>query len=150
VFVIATANDVSMLPPELLRKGRFDEIFFVDLPNRDERAEIMAIQLRKRHRDASMFDHKRLVDATAGFSGSELEEVVVGALYDTFDEGQGKTDITTDSLLAAAREVIPLSQTMRERLAEMREWSKSRARRASVTDDAKALTDAEDQPRLEM
>ncbi len=149
VFVIATANDVSMLPPELLRKGRFDEIFFVDLPNRSEREEILAIQLKKRHRVAGQFDMKRLVDVTAGFSGSELEEAVVGALYDTFDEGQGQLDITTDRLVTACREVIPLSQTMRERLAEMREWSKSRARRASPPDDV-APADEQSQPRLEM
>ncbi len=149
VFVIATANDVSMLPPELLRKGRFDEIFFVDLPNRQERDEILHIQLKKRHRDPQLFDMRKLTDATAGFSGSELEEAVVGALYDTFDEGQGKTDISTESLIAAIREVIPLSQTMRERLSEMREWSKSRARRASPADDQKPLTD-DNQPKLEM
>lgn len=149
VFVIATANDVSMLPPELLRKGRFDEIFFVDLPNRQEREEILSIQLKKRHRDAATYDMKRLVDVTAGFSGSELEEAVVGALYDTFDEGQGKIDISTESLVRAIREVIPLSQTMRERLAEMREWSKSRARRASPPDDTAPSQD-DQQPRLEM
>jgi ATP-dependent 26S proteasome regulatory subunit len=150
VFVIATANDVSQLPPELLRKGRFDEIFFVDLPNRDERREILSIQLKKRHRDPGSFDMGKLVQSTAGYSGSELEEIIVGALYDTFDEGQGQTDIDTDRLVQAAREVIPLSQTMRERLAEMREWSKSRARRASPADDAKPVVDEDGQPRLEM
>jgi ATP-dependent 26S proteasome regulatory subunit len=149
VFVIATANDVSMLPPELLRKGRFDEIFFIDLPNRNEREEILTIQLKKRRRDPGLFDMKQLLDVTAGFSGSELEEAVVGALYDTFDEGQGTIDIGTTSLVSACREVIPLSQTMRERLAEMREWSKSRARRASPPDDT-PLTTEENQPRLEM
>ncbi len=148
VFVIATANDVSQLPPELLRKGRFDEIFFIDLPNRDERSEIFTIQLKKRHRKSEDFEIKRLVDATAGYSGSELEEIIVGALYDTFDEGHGASDIDTDRLITAAREVIPLSQTMRERLAEMREWSKSRARRASPADDSTPI--AENAPRLEM
>ena len=148
VFVIATANDVSQLPPELLRKGRFDEIFFVDLPNREERQAILEIHLKKRHRKPSDFDFKKLVDSTAGYSGSELEEVIVGALYDAYDEGQGKTDIDTDRLIAAAREVIPLSQTMRERLAEMREWSKSRARRASPADEVMAI--GEQSPKLEM
>lgn len=149
VFVIATANDVSQLPPELLRKGRFDEIFFVDLPNRQEREEILGIQLRKRHRDASKFDMPKLLEVTTGFSGSELEEAVVGALYDTFDVSQGETDIGTDALVAACREVIPLSQTMRERLAEMREWSKSRARRASPADEQPGVGEAAS-PRLEM
>ena len=148
VFVIATANDVSMLPPELLRKGRFDEIFFVDLPNREERGAILEIHLKKRHRDPATYDLHRLIDLTAGYSGSELEEVIVTALYDAYDDGQGKTDISTDRLAHALKDVIPLSQTMRERLTEMREWSKSRARRASPSDDVP--TAAEDSPRLEM
>ncbi|MSP91608.1 MAG: AAA family ATPase [Myxococcales bacterium] len=148
VFVIATANDVSMLPPELLRKGRFDEIFFVDLPNREERKAIFDIHLKKRHRDPGGYDLDRLVAASGGYSGSELEEVIVAALYDAYDEGFGKTDITTDRLIQNIKEIIPLSMTMRERLAEMREWSKSRARRASPPDEA-APTD-EKQARLEM
>jgi SpoVK/Ycf46/Vps4 family AAA+-type ATPase len=145
VFVIATANDVSQLPPELLRKGRFDEIFFVDLPNRHERREILTIQLGKRKRNVADFDLDRLVQATTGFSGSELEEAVVTAMYEAFDSQQ---PLQTDHLVHACKEVIPLSQTMRERLAEMREWSKSRARRASPPDDA--VTAADDQPRLEL
>jgi hypothetical protein len=148
VFVIATANDVSMLPPELLRKGRFDEIFFVDLPNRDERKAIFEIHLKKRKRDPATYDLERLVQASAGYSGSELEEIIVGALYDAYDEGHGDTDITTDSLVKAVKDVIPLSMTMRERLAEMREWSKSRARRASPPDDQ--VVTEEKQPRLEL
>lgn len=145
VFVIATANDVSQLPPELLRKGRFDEIFFVDLPNRHERREILTIQLGKRKRNVAEFDLDRLVQATTGFSGSELEEAVVTAMYEAFDSQE---PLQTDHLVHACKEVIPLSQTMRERLAEMREWSKSRARRASPPDDA--VTAADDQPRLEL
>lgn len=145
VFVIATANDVSQLPPELLRKGRFDEIFFVDLPNRDERREILQIQLKKRGRNPAEFDLDALVQATNGYAGSELEEVVVGALYEAFDATQ---PLATEHLLHACKDVIPLSQTMRERLAEMREWSKSRARRASPPDDAGQATD--DASRLEL
>lgn len=149
VFVIATANDVSQLPPELLRKGRFDEIFFVDLPNRDERAKILEIHLKRRGRDASNFDLRKLVEASAGYSGSELEEVIVTALYNAYDEGHGETDITTESVVLAMDEVIPLSQTMRERLAGMREWAKSRARRASPPDED-LDEDDEDSPRLEL
>ena len=149
VFVIATANDVSQLPPELLRKGRFDEIFFVDLPNRDERGKILEIHLAKRGRDPASFDMRRLVDRSAGYSGSELEEVIVTALYNAYDEGLGETDISTDSMLTAMDEVIPLSQTMRERLSGMREWAKSRARRASPP-DADEQDEEEDSPRLEL
>ena len=148
VFVIATANDVSQLPPELLRKGRFDEIFFVDLPNRDERSKILEIHLAKRGRDPANFDMRRLVDRSAGYSGSELEEVIVTALYNAYDDGMGETDIDTDSMVAAMDEVIPLSQTMRERLSGMREWAKSRARRASPSDEEED-EDVEDSPRLE-
>ena len=147
VFVIATANDVSMLPPELLRKGRFDEIFFVDLPNRDERKAILDIRLRRRNRDAAKFDVAKLVEASIGYSGSELEEIIVSALYDAYD--LGKKDIDTEGLLASVKEVIPLSQTMRERLAEMREWAKSRARRASQPDDETERGEDES-PRLEL
>lgn len=145
VFVIATANDVSQLPPELLRKGRFDEIFFVDLPNSQERKEILQIQLKKRGRNPADFDLDWLVQATVGYAGSELEEVVVGALYEAFD---GDQPLATEHLLHACKDVIPLSQTMRERLAEMREWSKSRARRASPPDDTGQPAD--DAARLEL
>ena len=85
VFVIATANDVRALPPELLRKGRFDEIFFVDLPTMEERAEILKIHLSKKKRAIDTLDMHRLIEAMPDFSGSEVEQVVVGALYEAFD-----------------------------------------------------------------
>jgi SpoVK/Ycf46/Vps4 family AAA+-type ATPase len=99
VFVIATANNVSALPPELLRKGRFDEIFFCDLPDRDDRRSIIDIHLRKKGRDPGQFDLDKLVDATIDYSGAELEQAVVAALYDAFDTGN---DLTTDGPLAHA------------------------------------------------
>ena len=150
VFVIATANDVSMLPPELLRKGRFDEIFFVDLPNKDERKAIFDIHLRLRGRDPEQFDLGKLVRASSGYSGSELEEVIVIALYNAYDQGLGETDITTDMMLQALAEIIPLSQTMRERLTDMREWARSRARLASPADDQIADEEDDANPRLEL
>ncbi len=149
VFVIATANDVSMLPPELLRKGRFDEIFFVDLPNSDERRAIFEIHLSQRKRDPGSFDLNKLVRASAGYSGSELEEVIVIAMYNAYDQGLGESDITTEMMLQALGEIIPLSQTMRERLTEMREWARSRARLASPADEQIEDTD-DDNPRLEL
>ncbi len=133
VFVIATANDVTALPPELLRKGRFDEIFFVDLPTSQERWEIAKIHLDKKDRDAASFDLDALVSATQGFSGSEVEQVVISALYDAFEAGE---DISTEGLLRSAGEIIPLSLTMKEGLDRMREWSRTRARRASGGEDA--------------
>ena len=127
-FVVATANDVSALPPELLRKGRFDEIFFVDLPSKTEREEIFSIHLKKRKRDPSGFDMSALGAGTAGFSGAEIEQVVISSLYDAFDEN---SDITTDLLLSTARQQVPLSVTMAERIAMLRHWAEKRARPAS-------------------
>lgn len=128
VFVIATANDVSALPPELLRKGRFDEIFFVDLPTEEERSEIFSIHLRKRGRETGGFDVASAAAAADGFSGAEIEQVVVSALYDAFDETR---EITQDDLLANVGNTVPLSTTMKERLQSLRDWARTRARPAS-------------------
>ncbi len=127
-FVVATANDVSALPPELLRKGRFDEIFFVDLPSEEERREIFAIHLKKRKRDPANFDLDALARATPGYSGAEIEQAVVSALYDAFDVDR---DVTTDDIVAVARQSVPLSLTMKERIDVLREWAETRARPAS-------------------
>ena len=99
VFVIATANNVHQLPPELLRKGRFDEIFFCDLPDREDRRQIIDIHLRKKKRDPGQFDMDKLVDATVDYSGAELEQAVIAALYDAFDTGN---DLDTEGLLKTA------------------------------------------------
>jgi ATP-dependent 26S proteasome regulatory subunit len=128
VFVVSTANQVEALPPELLRKGRFDEIFFIDLPSRAERADIFRIHLRKRKRDPSKYDLQKLAEATPGFSGAEIEQLVIEALYDAFDKGR---DLTTEDILKAAGSAVPLSMTMREKIAYLREWAKTRARPAS-------------------
>jgi SpoVK/Ycf46/Vps4 family AAA+-type ATPase len=128
VFVIATANNVSALPPELLRKGRFDEIFFCDLPDRDDRRSIIDIHIRKKKRDPGQFDMDRLIDSTLDFSGAEIEQAVVASLYDAFDTGN---DLSSDGLLATLKEIVPLAVTMREKIDEMREWARSRARLAS-------------------
>ncbi|HEX2574609.1 MAG TPA: AAA family ATPase [Polyangia bacterium] len=131
VFVIATANNVHQLPPELMRKGRFDEIFFVDLPTREERLQILEIHLRKKGRDPSLVDLAKVVEAMPEFSGSEIEQVVVSALYDAFDENPGTRELTTGQLLNAAKEIVPLAVTMQEGIAAMREWARTRARLAS-------------------
>jgi ATP-dependent 26S proteasome regulatory subunit len=132
VFVIATANDVRSLPPELLRKGRFDEIFFVDLPTQDERAEILKIHLKKKGRAIQHLDFNRLMEATPDFSGSEIETVVVSALYEAFDTDPHVRELSSDQLLHAAKEIVPLAVTMQEKIADMREWAKTRARLASI------------------
>ena len=99
VFVVATANDVSQLPPELLRKGRWDEMFFVDLPNQEERQEIWRIQVAKHGRDWQDYDVAQLAKATEGFTGSEIEAVFVEALYRGFDDDQEPTDLTVAEVL---------------------------------------------------
>lgn len=128
VFVVATANDIAHMRPELLRKGRFDEIFFVDLPDARERKEILAIHLRRRGRDPERFDLDAVSQVTEGWSGSELEELVKEALYLAFDEGA--QDVTTEHLLRCARETQPLSVTMKERIEALRSWARTRARSA--------------------
>lgn len=128
VFVVATANRIEELPPELMRKGRFDEIFFIDLPTTSEREDIFAIHLRKRKRDPDKFDLHQLAAASLGFSGAEIEQVIVSALYDAFDEGR---DIATADILNNVRSSVPLSRTMREQIDELRQWAETRARPAS-------------------
>lgn len=128
VFVVATCNNVKELPPELLRKGRFDEIFFVDLPSKEERKDILKIHIEKRHRNPSDFNFEKLAEETKEFSGSELEEIVVSALYDAFDDG---CDLQQKHLDSVIRTMVPLSKTMGEQIKGIREWAKIRARKAS-------------------
>jgi len=127
-FVVATSNDVTMLPPELLRKGRFDEIFFIDLPSEGEREQIFKIHIVKRKRKLEDFDLNRLAKATPGFSGAEIEAAVVDALYDSFDDDK---PLTTESIIKAVRNTVPLAMTMQERIEGLRQWAEERARPAS-------------------
>jgi hypothetical protein len=128
VFVIATANEISHLPPELLRKGRLDEIFFVDLPNEQERQEILRIHLARRHRDPAAFDLAGLARACDGFSGAEIEQAVISGLFDAFSDD---SDLTSAILATSLAETVPLSRTMSEELQRLRNWVKGRARLAS-------------------
>jgi len=123
VFVVATSNDVSQLPPEFIRKGRFDEVFFVDLPTPAARAEVFRIHLQKRSQDASAFDLTKLAAATEGFSGAEIEGCVAGALYTAFSANK---PLTADLMLEEASGTRPLSQTMPEKVAGLREWARPR------------------------
>ena len=123
VFVVATANDISRLPPEFLRKGRFDETFFVDLPDADTRGDILDIHLRRRSQNPASFDLPRIAAATEGFSGAELEQIVVAGLYTAFSE---QAQLTTEHLLREAAATRPLSIMMAERIAELRQWAAER------------------------
>jgi ATP-dependent 26S proteasome regulatory subunit len=128
VFVVATANSVEALPPELLRRGRLDEIFFVDLPGAVERAEIFRIHLRKRGRDPEPLGVEVLASQSEGFSGAEIEQVVLSALYDAFEAGR---DIHAEDITRAASHMVPLSRTMEEEISRLRDWASTRARPAS-------------------
>lgn len=128
VFVCATANDVSALPPELLRKGRFDEIFFVDLPTPQEREAILEIHLRKRGRKSEKFELDELVKVTDGFTGAEIEEAINDAMFAAFDE---EREFTTQDIKVAVEATSPLSKFMGEKVATLRAWAKNRTRSAS-------------------
>lgn len=123
VFIVATANAVERLPPELLRKGRFDEIFFVDLPDPAARAEIFRIHLERRNQDAASFDVATLAEAAEGFSGAEIEQVIISALYAAFAEDRG---LTGEMLLAEIGSTRPLSVVAAERVAGLRRWASGR------------------------
>ena len=123
VFVVATANDVEALPPELLRKGRFDEIFFVDLPEHATRKEILAIHLKKCGRDPEKYDLDRLADASDGFSGSEIEQAILSSLHEAY---AGRKEMNTDMVLLALKSSPPLSVTMAERVESLRFWAQGR------------------------
>jgi SpoVK/Ycf46/Vps4 family AAA+-type ATPase len=123
VFLVATANDIDALPPELLRKGRFDEIFFVDLPGLEARHAILSVHLKKRKRDPKHFDLDTLAQGSEGFSGAEIEQAIISALYDAFS---AKRDLTSEGIISALRNSPPLSVTMAERVAALRDWSQGR------------------------
>lgn len=140
VFVIATANDISSLPPELLRKGRFDEIFFVDLPTAKEREKIFSVHLKKRMKNSNI-NHEleiseticnELANASVGYVGAEIEQIVIAAMYEAFyaDRGLRKEDV-----LKAIKETVPLSSTQREQILSLREWAKERAVLATAVED---------------
>ena len=124
VFLVATSNNVSGLPPEMIRKGRFDEIFFVDLPEAMARAGLFRLHLTKHGRDANGFDLPTLAGATEGYSGAEIEQVILSGMYTAFGK---KQPLTTEILLAEIRETQPLSVTRAADVQAIRDWAKSRA-----------------------
>jgi len=128
VFVVATANDISNLPPEMLRKGRFDEIFFVDLPNEEELKDIFKIHIAKTLRNPQDFNLISLVDASKGFTGAEIEQAITDAMYNAFERDE---EFSTKDILEAISNTVPLSKFMKESVDELRLWAKNRARKAS-------------------
>jgi len=132
VFVAATCNNVTVLPPELIRKGRFDELFFVDLPNQSERKQIFSIQLSRRKRNPAEFDLEKVAAAANGYSGAEIDAAVQGAMYAAFSE---KKEISTQHLLDAISQTVPLSKTRAEEIATLREWARTRAVPATISSE---------------
>lgn len=132
VIVVATANDISNLPPELVRKGRFDEIFFVDLPDKDERKEIWTIHINQRNLTQD-FDLELLIKESEGFTGAEIEASIVAAMYEGFSDN--KRQINTVDILKELKQSIPISITMKERIDSLRTWAAQRARNASRSKD---------------
>jgi SpoVK/Ycf46/Vps4 family AAA+-type ATPase len=128
VFVAATANKIESLPAEVLRKGRFDEVFFCDLPSTDERMEIFRIHLKMNGVDPDTLEIKRLMQNTEGWTGAEVEQAVVSARIEA--HGEGRT-LDLDDLRAQVRRIVPLSTTMVEQIRAIRSWSFHRATRAS-------------------
>ena len=128
VFVMATANRVERLPGEFLRKGRFDELFFVDLPTKEERQDIFKIHLSKRRRDIDRFDLDQLANVADGFSGAEIEQALVAAMYEAFAQDREFTQL---DIIAAIKSTMPLSKTMIEQVTALRDWARQRARPAA-------------------
>jgi len=124
VFLAATSNNITVLPPEMLRKGRFDEIFFVDLPNVEIREALFSLHLKKRARDPASFDLPKLASSSEGFSGAEIEQAIASALYTAFAQ---KQQLTTEILLGEIRGTQPLSVTRAEDIQAIRDWAKTRA-----------------------
>jgi SpoVK/Ycf46/Vps4 family AAA+-type ATPase len=129
VFVMATANRVEKLPGEFLRKGRFDEIFFVDLPSVEEREDIFRIHLTKRQRDLARFDLEQLSRSCDGFSGAEIEQAIIAAMYEAFAQDREFTQL---DIIASVKSTMPLSKTMTEQVSALRDWARQRARPAAT------------------
>jgi len=130
VFVMATANRVERLPGEFLRKGRFDEIFFVDLPTAEERKDIFRIHLQKRRREIARFDLDQLANVCDGYSGAEIEQALIAAMYDAFAQDREFTQL---DIIAAIKSTLPLSKTMTEQVTALRDWARQRARPAAAS-----------------
>lgn len=129
VFVVATANDVTQLPPEMLRKGRWDDLFFVDLPNEAERQAIWRIVVARHERDPDDFGTVQLARITDGLTGSEIEQAFAESLYQAFDQEEEPNDLTIAGVL---NDLVPLSKLMAEPIAGLRNWAKGRARYATA------------------
>ena len=152
VFVVATANNINLLPPELLRKGRFDEIFFVDLPTQQEREKIFSIHLMKKSQNPSQFPIEMLGKETEGFNGAEIEECIKEAMFEAYVETPNAPKLLSKHLMEAISKTIPLSTTMKEQIAALRNWATTRAKNASsiIKDEQNDMPILLTRPELEL
>lgn len=153
VFVVATANNINLLPPELLRKGRFDEIFFVDLPSQKERENIFSIHLKKKGQDPSQYPMEMLGKKTEGFNGAEIEECIKEAMFAAYVEAPDNPKLLSKHLVDAISKTVPLSTTMKEQITALRNWAATRAKNASnetPTEEKKEMPILLTRPELEL
>lgn len=153
VFVVATANNINLLPPELLRKGRFDEIFFVDLPTAEERKKIFSIHLEKKGQNPSDFALEKISEKTEGFNGAEIEECIKEAMFAAYIQNPQHPCLQTKHIIDAIETTVPLSQTMNEQITSLRKWAKTRAKsatRSAVEKNSKEMPILLTRPELEM
>ena len=153
VFVVATANNINLLPPELLRKGRFDEIFFVDLPSQKERENIFSIHLKKKGQDPSQYPMEMLGKKTEGFNGAEIEECIKEAMFAAYVEAPDNPRLLGKHLMDAISKTVPLSTTMKEQITALRNWAATRAKNASnesTTEEKKEMPILLTRPELEL
>ena len=147
VFVVATANDISMLQPELLRKGRFDEIFFVDLPSELDRKSIFSIHLanalKGTNQKSEDFGLDKLAKESKGFNGAEIEECVKEAKFTAYTENHNEPRLQIIHLLNAIKDTVPLSKTMKDQIEFLRKWAKSRAKQAGSFNNENIQDDEE-------
>ena len=145
VFVVATANDISQLPPELLRKGRFDEIFFVDLPSESDRKSIFSIHLNKNGQKAENFGLEKLAKESKGFNGAEIEECIKEAMFSAYTTDPNNPALQIIDILNAIKTTVPLSKTMKDQIEFLRKWANSRAKQAGSI-NGEDLSGSEDMP----
>ena len=143
VFVVATANDISQLPPELLRKGRFDEIFFVDLPSEEDRKSIFSIHLTKNNQKPENFGLDKLAKESKGFNGAEIEECVKEAMFSAYTDNPNEPKLQILHLLNSIKDTVPLSKTMKDQIEFLRKWANSRAKQAGQLNNEDLKTDEE-------
>jgi SpoVK/Ycf46/Vps4 family AAA+-type ATPase len=153
VFVVATANNINLLPPELLRKGRFDEIFFVDLPTKEERMRIFSIHLEKNGQQPNDFALESISEKADGFNGAEIEECIKEAMFAAYIQNPKAPKLLSKHIVDAIEMTVPLSQTMQEQIASLRKWAATRAKSATkrvVSSTSKEMPILLTRPELEM